>query len=156
MTETPAAEIERLRREIDHHNRLYYVEAAPVISDLQFDRLLKRLEHLEREHPELDSPDSPSHKVGGAPIEGFTTVQHRVPMLSIENVYDEGGVRDFDQRVRKGLGAEAVDYTVEYKIDGVAVALVYEHGRFVQAVTRGDGQQGDDVTPTPAPSAAFR
>jgi DNA ligase (NAD+) len=146
MSESPAKEVERLRREIDRHNRLYYIDAAPVISDLEFDKLLKRLEQLEREHPELDSPDSPTHKVGGAPIAGFTTVQHRVPMLSIDNEYDEAGVREFDQRVRKALGVDSVDYTVEYKIDGVAVAIVYEQGRLVQAVTRGDGRQGDDVT----------
>ncbi len=146
MSASPAEEIEHLRREIDRHNRLYYIDDAPVISDLQFDQLLKRLEELEREFPELDSPDSPSHKVGGAPIAGFVTVQHRVPMLSIDNVYDEAGVRDFDQRVRRLLGVETVDYTVEYKIDGVAVAIVYEQGRLAQAVTRGDGQQGDDVT----------
>src|SRR5688572_16662962 len=120
MSESPAKEVERLRREIDRHSRLYYIDSAPVISDLEFDRLLKRLEQLEREHPELDSPDSPSHKVGGSPIAGFTTVQHRVPMLSIDNEYDEAGVREFDQRVRKTLGVDAVDYTVEYKIDGVA------------------------------------
>ena len=146
MSESPAAEVQRLREEIDRHSRLYYIEAAPEISDLDFDRMLKRLEQLEREHPELDSPDSPSHKVGGAPIAGFTTVQHRIPMLSIDNEYDEAGVREFDQRVRKTLGGDAVDYTVEYKIDGVAITLIYEHGRLVQAVTRGDGRQGDDVT----------
>ena len=146
MSESPAAEVQRLREEIDRHSRLYYIEAAPEISDLDFDRMLKRLEQLEREHPELDSPDSPSHKVGGAPIAGFTTVQHRIPMLSIDNEYDEAGVREFDQRVRKTLGVDAVDYTVEYKIDGVAITLLYEHGRLVQAVTRGDGRQGDDVT----------
>jgi len=146
MSESPAKEVERLRREIDRHNRLYFIEAAPEITDLEFDQLLKRLQQLEQEHPELDSPDSPTHKVGGAPIVGFTTIQHRIPMLSIDNSYDEAGVREFDQRVRKTLGVESVDYTVEYKIDGVAVALIYEKGRLVQAVTRGDGRQGDDVT----------
>ncbi|HVJ89862.1 MAG TPA: NAD-dependent DNA ligase LigA, partial [Labilithrix sp.] len=122
------------------------MEADPVITDLEFDQLFKRLEQLERDHPELDAPDSPTHKVGGAPIAGFTTVQHRIPMLSIDNEYDVDGVREFDQRVRKAIGVESVDYTVEYKIDGVAVAIVYEHGRLTQAVTRGDGRQGDDVT----------
>ncbi len=141
------AEVERLRAELWRHNRLYYVEAKPEISDLEYDRLLKRLEQIEREHPELDAPDSPTHKVGGEPIEGFTQVDHRVPMLSIENVYEEEGVRKFDADVRKGLG-EGVQpaYTIEFKIDGVSLALIYEHGVLKTAVTRGDGRRGDDVT----------
>lgn len=146
MSETVAQEIERLRREIERHNRLYYVELRPEISDNEFDRLLKRLEKLEREHPELDSPDSPTHKVGGEPVEGFRTVAHRLPMLSIDNVYEEAEVREFDARVRRLLGVNEVEYTVEYKVDGVALSLTYEAGRFVQAVTRGDGRQGDDIT----------
>lgn len=141
------AEVEHLRAEIWRHNRLYYVEAKPEISDLEYDRLLKRLEKIEHEHPELDAPDSPTHKVGGEPIEGFTQVEHRVPMLSIENVYEEAGVRKFDADVRKALG-EAVqpEYTIEFKIDGVSLALIYEHGVLTTAVTRGDGRKGDDVT----------
>ncbi|MCA8998038.1 MAG: NAD-dependent DNA ligase LigA [Planctomycetaceae bacterium] len=146
MSQTPAEDVAELRREIERHNRLYYVEAQPEISDLEFDKLLKRLEQLERDHPELDSPDSPSHKVGGAPIEGFRTVPHRLPMLSIDNGYSLDEVREFDTRVRKLLGMDSVEYSIEYKIDGVAMALVYENGKFVQAVTRGDGQQGDDIT----------
>lgn len=141
------AEVEHLRAEIWRHNRLYYVEAKPEISDLEFDRLLKRLEQIEHEHPELDAPDSPTHKVGGEPIEGFVQVEHRVPMLSIENVYEEVGVRKFDADVRKGLG-EGIQpaYTIEFKIDGVSLALIYEHGVLTTAVTRGDGRRGDDVT----------
>jgi DNA ligase (NAD+) len=146
MSAAARQEIDRLRREIERHNRLYYVDARPEISDLEFDKLLKRLEQLERDHPEYDSPDSPSRKVGGAPIDGFRSVVHRLPMLSIDNVYDEGEVREFDGRVRKLLGADQVEYTVEYKIDGVALSLIYERGRFTQAVTRGDGRQGDDIT----------
>ncbi len=146
MSAAARQEIDRLRREIERHNRLYYVDARPEISDLEFDKLLKRLEQLERQHPEFDSPDSPSHKVGGEPIDGFRSVVHRLPMLSIDNVYDEGEVREFDGRVRKLLGADQVEYTVEYKIDGVALSLIYERGRFTQAVTRGDGRQGDDIT----------
>ncbi len=147
MTASIQAEIERLRAELRHHNRLYYVEAKPEISDLDFDRLLKSLEKLEREHPEYDSPDSPTHVVGGEAIEGFSQVLHRKPMLSIDNVYDEAGVKEFDVRLRKLLGpAEQVEYVVEYKIDGVALALIYERGSLVKAVTRGDGQKGDDVT----------
>jgi len=141
-----SAEVERLRREIERHNRLYYVEARPEISDLEYDRLVRRLEAIERRHPELDDPDSPTHRVSGEPIDGFATVEHRVPMLSIDNVYDEAELREFDDRVRKLLGVEAVEYTVEYKIDGVAVALIYERGRLAQAVTRGDGRHGDDIT----------
>src|SRR5260221_9011363 len=140
MTSSPKAEIERLREELNRHNYLYHVEARPEISDLEFDRLLKRLGELEQKHPELDAPDSPTHKVGGAPVEGFTTVTHRLPMLSIDNVYDEAGVREFDVRIRKLIEpGEHIDYVVEYKVDGVAVALIYEEGSLVQGVTRGDG-----------------
>ena len=146
MSQSMENEVESLRAEINRHNRLYYVESAPEITDLEFDQLLKRLEKLEKEYPHLDSPDSPTHKVGGAPIEGFVTVQHRLPMLSIDNVYSEEEVREFDQRLRKLGDLETVEYTVEYKIDGVALALIYENGRLHQALTRGDGQFGDDVT----------
>ena len=143
---TPADRIAELCCEIERHNRLYYVEARPEISDGEFDRLLKRLQQLESEHPDLDTPDSPTHKVGGAPIDGFHTVEHRLPMLSIDNLYTEQELRDFDERVRKLLVADAVEYTVEYKIDGVALALIYEQGHLALAVTRGDGRQGDDIT----------
>lgn len=143
---SPVEEVQQLRREIERHNRLYYVEAKPEISDLEFDKLLKWLQQLEREHPELDSPDSPSHKVGGEPIEGFVTVEHRQPMLSIDNFYTEPELREFDERLRKLSGLEALEYTVEYKIDGVALALIYENGHLTQALTRGDGRRGDDIT----------
>ena len=140
-------EVEQLRAELWRHNRLYYVEAKPEISDLEYDRRLKRLEQIERDHPELDAPDSPTHKVGGEPIDGFAQVEHRLPMLSIENVYEEAGVVKFDADVRKGLGAGVQPaYTIEFKIDGVSLALVYEHGLLTTAVTRGDGRRGDDVT----------
>lgn len=147
MTSSIRVEIDRLREEINRHNYLYYVEARPEISDLAFDRLLKRLEELEHKHPQYDSPDSPTHKVGGEPVEGFATVVHRIPMLSIENVYDEAGVREFDARIRRLLRPdEPIEYVVEYKVDGVAVALIYENGALVQGITRGDGRQGDDIT----------
>lgn len=145
MSESPRQEIERLRRELDRHNRLYYVDAKPEISDREFDRLLACLSQLEQAHPEFDRPDSPTHRVGGEPIAGFVTVEHRTPMLSIDNVYDEEGLREFDKRIRKGLD-EPVEYALEYKIDGVAVALIYENGLLERAVTRGDGRRGDDVT----------
>jgi DNA ligase (NAD+) len=146
MTEQVRAEIERLRQELRHHNYLYYVEARPVISDLEFDRLLKQLERLEQEYPEYDSPDSPTHQVGGDAIDAFASVPHREPMLSIDNVYDEGKLNDFAVRVEKLLEGESPEYTVEYKIDGVAVALIYEHGSLAQALTRGDGRMGDEIT----------
>ncbi len=146
MTLSAKREIEQLREEIDRHNRLYYVEARPEISDREFDRLMARLQELEREHPELDSPDSPTKKVGGAPIEGFDSVPHRIKMLSIDNVYDEEALLEFDTRIRKLVDEESVEYTVEYKIDGVAIALIYEQGKLVQALTRGDGSVGDDIT----------
>jgi DNA ligase (NAD+) len=147
MSHSPPPEIERLRAEIERHNALYYVEGRPEISDLEFDRLLKRLAELEQQHPELATPDSPTRKVGGEPIAGFVTVTHRVPMLSIDNEYDEAGVREFDKRVRKLLGTDdPVEYFCEYKIDGVALSLIYERGSLAQGVTRGDGRQGDDVT----------
>ncbi len=147
MSQSVHDEIEALRAEIRHHNRLYYVDAAPRISDLEFDRLLARLERLEREHPEFDSPDSPTRQVGGQPVDGFETVPHRLPMLSIENGYSEAEVREWDVRLRKQLNpGEAVEFLVEYKIDGVALALIYENGRLVRGLTRGDGREGSDVT----------
>lgn len=139
-------EMESLREQLRRHNRLYYVDAAPTISDFEFDTLLKQLEQLELDHPEFDSPDSPTHKVGGEPISEFATVTHRLPMLSIDNAYDEAALVEFDQRMREALEVEEVTYTLEFKIDGVALALVYEDGQLVQALTRGDGRQGDDVT----------
>ncbi|NQV24640.1 MAG: NAD-dependent DNA ligase LigA [Rhodopirellula sp.] len=145
-------QIESLRSELERHNRLYYVDARPEISDTDYDRLMKQLEQLEAEHPRYDSPDSPTHKVGGEPVDEFKSVEHRVPMISIDNVYKienpdpkKPDVRKFDHRVRELLDAQP-EYLIEYKIDGVALALIYENGRLTQAVTRGDGRTGDDVT----------
>ncbi|MDB5389864.1 MAG: ligA, partial [Planctomycetaceae bacterium] len=147
MTASISDQISDLRSQIEYHNRRYYVDTQPEISDLEYDRLLKRLQVLEQEHPEFDDPLSPSHKVGGQPIAGFLTVPHRQPMLSIDNVYDEQELKEFDTRIRKLVGpSEAIEYVVEYKIDGVALALVYEHGKLTQALTRGDGRRGDDIT----------
>ena len=148
MTKTALKKIEKLRTEINRHNRLYYVDASPEISDLEYDKLLKELEQLEQDYPQYDAPESPSHKVGGEPIDGFETVAHREPMLSIDNVYDENELSNFDVRVRKLMGTNQskLEYTVEYKIDGVAIALIYEDGLLVQALTRGNGREGDDVT----------
>ncbi|HXG11919.1 MAG TPA: NAD-dependent DNA ligase LigA [Gemmataceae bacterium] len=143
---TPAQRAEELRRLINYHNYKYYVEAKPEISDREYDRLYDELKKLEEAHPELITPDSPTQRVGGQPIEGFATVRHRLPMLSIDNTYSADDLREFDRRVRKLLGKEPVTYVVELKIDGVAVSLTYEHGRFTVGATRGDGEQGDDVT----------
>ncbi len=141
-----ARRAEELRRLIDHHNYLYYVEAKPEISDLEFDRLLKELEDLEKAHPELATPDSPTQRVGGEPIDGFRTVTHRVPMLSIDKATSAGELREFDGRVRKALGKEPLRYVVELKIDGVAVSLTYTDGVLTLGATRGSGQRGDDIT----------
>jgi DNA ligase (NAD+) len=135
-----------LRRLIDHHNYLYYVEAKPEISDRDFDKLLDELKTIEAAHPEFITPDSPTQRVGGQPIEGFATVVHRTPMLSIDNTYNAGELREFDKRIRKLLANAAVAYVVEPKIDGVAISLTYEQGLFTVGATRGDGEKGDDVT----------
>src|SRR5919109_565125 len=143
---TIAQRAAELRRLIDHHNYLYYVEARPEISDREYDRLIDELKQLEAEHPELITPDSPTQRVGGQPIEGFATVRHREPMLSIDNTYNADELREFDRRVRKLLPGETVTYVVELKIDGVAISLTYENGLFTVGATRGDGDRGDDVT----------
>jgi DNA ligase (NAD+) len=145
-TTSPAARIAELRRQIDHHNYKYYVEAQPEISDKEFDRLLDELTALEAKHPELVTPDSPTQRVGGHPIPGFKTVEHRVPMLSIDKATEAEGIREFGARLRKLLGKEKVRYVVEPKIDGVAISMTYRDGQLEAGVTRGDGERGDDVT----------
>lgn len=154
------ARVGELRRQIERHNRLYYTQAEPEISDAEYDRLFRELEGLEAAHPRLRSDDSPTRRVGGAPIEGFEQVRHALPMLSIDDVFElnaeamakAGAARpeqelvDFYLRLRKGLGRDRVAVTVEPKIDGVAVSLTYRDGRLVLAATRGDGQVGDDIT----------
>ena len=141
-----APRVEALRREIERHNYLYYVKAQPEIGDREFDRLLEELAALEAAHPELVTPDSPTQRVGGETVEGFPTVVHRVPMLSIANTYNEGDVREFDGRIRRLLPEEAIEYVVELKFDGVAVSLWYENGCFVRGATRGNGRVGEDIT----------
>ena len=143
---TDAERIAELREQIRRHNQLYYVEATPEITDRQFDRLLDELQALEAAHPELVTPDSPTQRVGGEPIEAFESVEHAQPMLSIDNTYDADQVREFDARVRKALGNERFHYLVDPKIDGVALSLRYEGGLLTLAATRGDGRRGDDVT----------
>jgi DNA ligase (NAD+) len=141
-----ALRADELRRLIHYHNYKYYVEAQPEISDREYDRLVKELEKLEEAHPELVTPDSPTQRVGGQPIEGFVTVRHRQPMLSIDNTYNAQELHEFDRRIRKLLPGEAITYIVELKIDGMAISLTYENGLFTVGATRGDGERGDDVT----------
>jgi DNA ligase (NAD+) len=144
----PAERIKELREAIRHHEERYYLHNAPEISDEEFDRLLHELERLEAEHPDLVSSDSPTQRVAGRPVEGFDTVEHLVPMLSLDNAYNEQELRAFDERVRKvaGLGMTPVAYVAELKIDGLSIALTYERGRLVRGATRGDGMRGEDVT----------
>jgi DNA ligase (NAD+) len=143
---SPAREIEKLREEIRHHDEKYYVEAAPEISDLEYDRLMERLNMLEAEHPELVTPDSPTQRVGERPVSELKPVTHRIPMLSIENTYSVDDLKKYGQGVEKRLDGEQVEWVIEYKIDGVAVSVTYEHGRLVQAASRGNGRVGDDIT----------
>ncbi len=137
---------DKLRRAIDRHNRLYYNEAEPEITDAEYDRLFQQLAKLESEHPELVVSDSPTQRVGSAPSEGFAEVVHRAPMLSLANAFDEEDVAAFDRRCREGLEVDAVEYACELKFDGLAVTLAYEDGLFVQGATRGDGTTGEEVT----------
>jgi len=141
------AKAEKLRRAIERHNRLYYVEAAPEISDAEYDRLFDELVKLEAEHPALRTADSPTQRVGAAPSDAFAEVTHRVPMLSLANAFEDADVEAFDRRCREALGADAVEYNCELKFDGLAVTLAYEDGLFVRGATRGDGSVGEDVTP---------
>ena len=140
------AKIQALTAELKDHNYRYYVLAEPVISDQQFDLKLKELEALEKEYPSLALADSPTRMVGGGLIEDFKTVPHKRRMMSLGNTYSEEELREFDDRVKKSLGLDSVEYVCELKIDGLAISLFYENGQLVQAVTRGDGFQGDDVT----------
>ena len=139
-------QIEQLRAEIRRHDALYYVHNAPEITDQQYDKLFSELKELEAAHPELVTPDSPTQRVSERPVEGFQTVAHAVPMLSIDNTYNEDELRAFDERIIKGLETTDYDYTVELKIDGLAISLRYENGHLTRAATRGDGRRGDEVT----------
>lgn len=139
--------IKKLRAELDRHNHLYHNLARPQISDREYDRLMQDLIELEAANPELVTPDSPTQRIGGEPIEELKSVKHAEPMMSIENTYSEEELRAFDERVRKGLGGEAARYVLEPKIDGTAVSLRYEEGLLVLAATRGQGNVGDDITP---------
>jgi DNA ligase (NAD+) len=146
MPTDPAAEIARLREEIRHHDHKYYVETAPEISDLEYDRLVERLRKLEAAHPKLVTPDSPTQRVGDQPVKELPSVEHRVPMLSIDNTYSLDDLRKYGERTQKLLPGETIEWVVELKIDGVAVSILYEDGLFVRGVTRGNGRVGDDVS----------
>jgi len=146
MSKHPAQEIERLRDEIRDHDRKYYVEAQPEISDLEYDRLLQRLKALEVAHPELITPDSPTQRIGDQPVAELNQVRHRVPMLSIENTYSTDELREFGRRTSRLLDGEPIEWVVELKVDGAAVAIVYEDGVLARAMTRGNGVVGDDIT----------
>lgn len=146
MPKDVAVQIEKLRETLRHHEHLYYVLDQPEISDAEYDALMRELRDLEAKHPELLTPDSPTRRVGGKPREGFVKVAHSSPMLSLDNALDEGELRDFDRRVRDLLRGAAFQYVAELKLDGLSMAAYYRDGQFVQAITRGDGVVGEDVT----------
>lgn len=140
------ARAEKLRREIVRHEKKYYVDNDPQISDSEFDALVRELKAIEARFPELVTPESPTQRVGEKPVEGFASVVHRTPMLSIDNVYNEDELREFEERLRKQLPGQTVEYVTELKIDGLGISILYRDGKYAQAVTRGDGVRGDDVT----------
>jgi DNA ligase (NAD+) len=137
--------INDLRQELEEHNYKYYVLHQPEISDYDFDMMLRELEKLEAEYPEFSDPFSPTQRIGSDLSKAFEQVEHRYPMLSLANAYSEGEIRDFDNRIKKMIGP-GFEYVCELKFDGSSISLLYENGRLVRAVTRGDGVKGDDVT----------
>ncbi len=140
-------EIENLRRVIREHDYKYYVLDSPEITDQEYDGLFRKLQDLEQQYPELITPDSPTQRVGGQPLEKFSQIGHAIPMLSLSNIFDESELLEFDARTKKTLGVRSeVSYVVEPKLDGVAVELIYEMGLLVAGATRGDGITGEDVT----------
>jgi len=141
-----AARARFLREELERHNYLYYVLDAPEIPDAEYDKLFRELERLEAEYPLLATPDSPTRRVGATPLAEFSQLTHRVPMLSLNNAFEDEEVAAFDRRVREGLGVEVVEYAVDPKFDGLAISLIYENGILVQGATRGDGYTGEEVT----------
>ncbi len=146
MTKKIADEIETLRGRIRQQDYNYYVLAQPVISDLEYDQWMHRLMKLEEAHPELVTSDSPTRRLGDAPVSELTQIAHRLPMMSIENTYSEAELREYAQRTQKLLGSQPIEWVVELKIDGVAASIIYEDGQLVRALTRGDGEVGDDIT----------
>ena len=146
MPKSVEKEIEKLRELIRHHEHRYYVSDDPEISDAEFDKLMRRLQDIEREHPELVTPDSPTQRVGGKPAEEFPKVRHPKPMMSLDNTYTVEELRDFDHRVRELAGRDRIEYVAELKLDGLSMALTYQNGVLARGVTRGDGNEGEDVT----------
>jgi DNA ligase (NAD+) len=144
--EQAAKRLVQLRREIEYHEKKYYVDNDPQISDAEFDRLMAELKNLESRHPDLITPESPTQRVGGKPVEGFATVSHGLPMLSMDNCYSVEELQEFKARLHRLLPSAEIRYVAELKIDGLGIVLRYQEGKYVQAVTRGDGQRGDDVT----------
>jgi len=142
----PDKKIESLREKIRHHEHLYYVLDQPEISDADFDKLMQQLKDLEAEHPDLITTDSPTQRVGGKPREGFVKIAHSSPMLSLDNTYSEEELRDWERRVHELSGRKDVDYVCELKLDGMSLALIYQDGKLVRGITRGDGSIGEDVT----------
>ena len=141
-----AQRVTALREQINHHNYRYYVLDNPEIPDAEFDKLFRELQALEEDYPSLITPDSPTQRVGAAPLAEFGEIKHVVPMLSLDNAFSEEEVRAFDRRVREGLKLEEVGYAAEPKMDGLAVSLLYEDGLLIRAATRGDGYTGEDIT----------
>ena len=141
-----AVRARQLHEQIEYHNYRYYALDAPVIPDAEFDRLLRELQALETQYPELVTPDSPTQRVGVAPVAAFSKITHRVPMLSLNNAFNDAEIKAFDRRCRESTGLSQIEYAVEPKFDGLAITLSYAHGRFVQGATRGDGYTGEDVT----------
>jgi len=149
MPTTNNEKVQQLRDTIRYHDRKYYVENNPEITDCEYDQLLNELHHLEELHPEFVTPDSPTRRVGGEPLTQFPTIEHRIPMLSIDNTYSDNELKEFDQRIKRMADIEThrdIEYVVELKIDGVAITLWYENGLFARGATRGDGFKGDDVS----------
>ncbi len=141
------AQAASLRRALHQHNHRYYVLDDPTVSDAEYDALFRTLQAIEAEHPELQTPDSPTQRVGAAPLKAFAPLRHRLPMQSLNNAFTRDELEDFDRRVREGLGvAGAVAYSAEPKLDGLAVSLIYEQGVFARGATRGDGVTGEDIT----------
>ncbi|MCD6299020.1 MAG: NAD-dependent DNA ligase LigA, partial [Thermoplasmata archaeon] len=138
--------VEELRKEIRHHNYLYYVLNKPEISDAEYDRLMNELKELEDKFPELITPDSPTQRVGAAPAGQFEAVRHVRPMLSLDSVLEKGEVEKFDERVKREVGDDGIEYVAEPKLDGLSVEIIYENGRLVRGSTRGDGINGENVT----------
>src|ERR1700720_3561654 len=146
MPDKVRKEIEQLRERLQYHEHLYYVLDQPEISDAEYDVMMRRLQELEAQHPELVTADSPTQRVGGKPREGFIKVPHSSPMLSLDNALNEDEMREFDRRVRDLLRGQPFEYVAELKLDGLSMAVHFRKGQFAQAVTRGDGLVGEDVT----------